>query len=202
MADNAPFEIIAAPMTVYWAPTGEAFPAIEDTPAGNWVSIGTNGDRNIKEAGVTITHEETVNLFRVVGSTGPVKALRTDEALRIALEIADLSLENYRHGLNRNAVTDVAAGGGAAGYRHVDLYMNHDVTQYALLLRSSYSPYGASWNSQYEIPVAVQIGSPSPIFEKGEPAGIALEFIALEDPDAATVGVRFGRLLSQDAAVV
>ena len=36
-----PFEIIAAPVTVYQAAIGEAMPAIDAVVAGNWATIGT-----------------------------------------------------------------------------------------------------------------------------------------------------------------
>ena len=197
-----PFEIIAAPFTVWIAPVGEAFPAIEDAPAGNWTKVGTNGDVNYTEDGVTVSHPQTVETFRPLGRTGPVKAFRTEEELRIAFTLADISLEQYAHALNQNAVTDVAPG-AAAGYRKIGLSRGRQVAQRALLIRGNESPYGegaaGDWNLQYEVPVAFQGGEPEPVYVKGEPAGLALEWMALDDPNAASDDERFGRLIAQDA---
>ena len=72
----------------------------------------------------------------------------------------------------------------------------------ALLLRGTYSPYGDGWNSQFEIPVVFQSGVPSPVFVKGVAAGLAFEYTALEDPNAATSADRFGKIVVQDEVVV
>ncbi|MEK7765274.1 MAG: hypothetical protein AAB368_03455 [bacterium] len=199
----APFEIVAAPFTLYWAAVGTAFPATPAVaPAAAWTLVGASGDRNYKERGVTVTHEQNVQLFRGLGSTGPVKAFRTSEALRISLELADITLEMYRLALNNNTVTDVAAISGVAGYRRIDLYQNLTVAQMALLVRGQ-SPYvDDAFKVDFRIPVVVQIASPAPVHMKGEPAGLALEFTALEDPNAATAAERFGRLFGQDAAAL
>ena len=57
--------------TVYLAPVGESMPDIVDTPAGNWSVLGTNGDDNYDEAGITITHSQTLVKKRTLGGTGP-----------------------------------------------------------------------------------------------------------------------------------
>lgn len=194
---SKPFEIIAAPFTVYWAPVGEAFPAIDAAPAGNWTKIGTSGDRNYSDEGVTIAHEQTVELFRSLGSTGPVKASRTEEGLIVRFTLWDMLLEQYRLALNSNAVATTAAGSGTAGFKALDTYRGLDVATMALLARGDVSPEGDAWKSQYELPVCFQSGSPEPVYAKGAPAGLALEFTALEDPDAATAAARFGRLKVQ-----
>jgi len=72
----------------------------------------------------------------------------------------------------------------------------------ALLVRGNVSGYGDGFKSQYEIPVCFQSGSPEPVYTKGEPAGLALEFTALEDPAAATPDMRFGRLVMQHQAAL
>ncbi len=197
----APFEIIAAPIKVYQAALGEAFPAVEAAVAGNWSLIGTTGDRNITEDGVTILHEDETERFYSIGGTGPQKVFRIREGLMVQFTLADISLEHYRLVLNANSVTDVAAGGGAAGFRRVDMYRGVGVTQHALLLRGTFSAYGDNWNTQFQIPACFQTGSPEPVFMKGLPAALAFEFTAIEDPNAATDAERFGRIIVQDAAV-
>lgn len=199
---SAPFEIISAPFTLYWAPVGESFPAIDATPAGNWVKVGTSGDRDYADEGVTVAHEQSIEKFRGAGSTGPRKVSRTEEDLMVRLTLWDISLEQYRLALNNVAVVATAAGSGTGGFKTITPYQGLDVALMALLVRGDFSAYGAGWKSQYEIPVCYQSGSPEPVFGKGAPAGLALEFTALEDPNAATAAERFGRLKVQHQAAL
>lgn len=191
------FEIIARPFTVYWAPVGESFPAIDAAPAGNWTKIGSSGDRNYTEEGVQVAHSQNIEQVRAAGGTGPIKAFRTEEGLAISFILMDMLLEQYKLALNNNAVATTAAGSGTAGYKELPVYQGQDVQTLALLIRGDVSPEGANWKSQYEVPVCFQSGSPEPVFQKGTPAGLALEFTALEDPDAASEDARFGRLVVQ-----
>lgn len=197
-----PFEIIAAPVTVYQAAIGEAFPLIDAAVVGNWAKIGTSGDRNITEDGVTVAHPDEVEMFYSVGGTGPQKVFRVREGFMCRFILADISLEQYRHVLNDNSVTDTAAASGVAGFREVDLYRGVTVSQVALLIRGTFSAYGDTWNTQFEIPNCFQTGSPEPVFQKGVPAGLAFEYTAIEDPLAATSADRFGRLVKQDATAL
>ncbi|MBZ0164567.1 MAG: hypothetical protein K8H74_17875 [Notoacmeibacter sp.] len=192
-----PYEIIAAPFDVYWAPVGEAFPAIDAAPAGNWALIGTSGDENYTEDGVTVAHSQAFSKTRAAGTTGPRKAFRIEEDLMIRLTLMDMTLEQYLHAMNGNTVTTTAAGAGTAGYKKLGLSQGLQTTTMALLIRGSASPYGASWNSQYEIPRCYQSGSPEAVFKKGDPVGLALEFTVLEDPNAASDDERFGLLITQ-----
>lgn len=201
MGNTAPFEIIAAPYELWIAAVGTAFPDVDAAPAAGWTKVGTLGKRNYDEEGVTVQHSETIETFTPAGATGPVKAFRTAEGLVISLTLADLSLEQYAHALNQNAITDVAAGAGTAGTKTIGLTRGLDVARRALLLRGE-SPYGDAMAMQYEVPIAFQSGSPEPSFRKGEPAMLALEFTALEDPGAATEAQRFGRLKAQTAPPV
>lgn len=201
MSNAKPYEIIAAPYTLWIAPVGTAFPAIDATPAGAWTKVGTSGDLNYTEDGVTVQHSQSVELWRSLGSPGPRKAFRTEEELRISLTLADVSLEQYALALNHNTVTTVAPGSGVAGKKTIGLSRGLDVPQRALLVRgNAASPYGETWNAQYEVPIAVQAAEPEVVFTKGEPASLALEWVALEDPQAASVAERFGRLVAQNAA--
>lgn len=198
MDNSAPFEIIAAPFTLYLAPVGTAFPAVDVAPGGAWVKVGTSGDRNYTEDGVTVQHSQTIEQFRAAGSTGPIKAFRTEEALLISMVLADVSLEQYALALNHNAITTTAAGAGVPGTKKAGLSRGAFVAQRALLVRGV-SPYGDAMDMQYEVPKAFQSGSPEAVYRKGEPAALALEFTALEDPGAASTAERFGRLVAQTA---
>ena len=191
-----PFEIIAAPFTVYKAPVGEPFPVIDAAPAGNWVKLGASGDRNLTEEGVTVGHTQAFNLARPAGATGPVKAVRTEEDLVIRLTLWDLRLEMYSYALNDNAVATTAAGSGTAGFKQIAIHRGVQVATFALLIRGDISPYGADWKSQYQVPYAYAGGNPEPVYAKNF-TGLAFEFMALEDPNAATEADRFGHLIQQ-----
>lgn len=199
MENTAPYEIISTPFTAYWAPVGTAFPDVDEAPGGSWTKIGTNGDLNYAEDGVTVQHEQDVSMFRALGSTGPRKAFRNSERQVVGFTLMDLSLEQYRQSLNQNTVTTTAAGVGSPGTKDIGLSRGLSVTEMALLLRADISPAGDGFAMQYEIPRAVEIGSPEVVFRNGEPAGLALEFETLEDTSASTEAERFGRLVIQTA---
>ena len=202
MSIQAPYEIVAQPFTLWVAAVAEAFPEIDEDPEAGWTKVGVSGDLNYTEDGVTITHSQTVEAWRALGSTGPRKAFRTEEELRIAMTLADLTLEAYTLALNYNTVTPVVADVDTGGYKSMGLSRGLDLPQRALLVRGGGSPYGAgtvqTWNMQYEVPIAVQVSEPEVVFVKGEPAALALEFMALEDPAAASADERFGRILAQN----
>lgn len=197
--NSVPYEVIAAPYTLYLAVVGTTFPLIDATPAVAWVKVGTSGDLNYDEgAGVVVEHSQTTNKWRSVGDAGSRKIFRTEEDMAISLKLVDVTLEQYKLALNHNTVTTVAAGVGTAGYRKVGLSRGFDIATHALLVRGNVSPYGEDWNSQYEVPRAAQTGSPSVMLsKKGEPAGLDLKWEALVD-STASAAERFGRLISQD----
>jgi hypothetical protein len=200
MSESAPYEVVAQPFEAYRAPVATVFPEIQAEPSEDWDIIGTSGDRNYSEDGVTIQHTQSVEEFRSLGSVGPIKAFRTEEGLRISFVLHDVSLEQYARSLNDNTVTTVPAAGTSGGYKKVGLSRGRVMSEFALLLRGSgASPYGPDWNVQYEVPKVVQVGEAEVVYQKGEPAGIQLEFLALEDPDAASEDERFGRLIAQNA---
>ena len=197
---SQPFEIVAAPFTLWVGAEGVTFPDVDETPGAEFTKVGTSGDLNYTEDGVTIAHAQTVEMFRALGSTGPRKAFRTEEDLRVSLVLADVSLEQYALAMEYNTVTTTAAGVGSPGYKSLGLSRGLNVARRALLVKGiDSSPYGTGWGSQYEIPVAVQVGEPEVVYVKGEPAGLALEFSVLEDPLASTTDERFGRYVGQNA---
>jgi hypothetical protein len=192
-----PYEVIAAPFTAWVAEVGTAFPLIDAAPSGSWSKVGTSGDLNYMDDGVTIEHAQSVEKWRSLGDTGPRKVFRTEEDLMIRLILADITLEQYMHALNMNAVTTVAPG-AEAGYKWIGLSRGSSIAQRSLLVRGP-SPYGDDWTLQYEVPIAFQTGEPEVVYRKDTPAGLALEWTAIIDPDAATAVERFGRLLAQHA---
>jgi hypothetical protein len=196
-----PFEIVGSPLSLWLAPLGTVFPLIDVAPAVAWKLIGTNGTANQDDSGVVVSHSQKVEVARPAGRTGPVKAWTSEEDFMISIGLWDISLEQYQYALAGVAPTTVAAGVGTAGYKKIGLSRGVEVTQYALLARGV-SPYGDSYNAQFEVPRVYQSGSPKPKFGKGKPAGLDLEFSALEDLAAGSASERFGRLIAQHAAAL
>src|SRR4051812_30811466 len=121
MNNSLPYEIIAAPFDVYFAPVGTAFPLIDVAPAAPWAKVGSSGDLNYFAEGVKVKHSQSIERWRALGDAGSRKAFRTEEDLMISLILADLTLEQYAHALNGNAVAVTAAGVGTAGYKKIGL---------------------------------------------------------------------------------
>ena len=195
-----PFEIVMSPFEV-WLSASEAWPDLDETPSGAWAKLGTNGKYNLAEDGVTVAHEQSISTHRTLGSTGPVKAARTEEDLRISLILEDMTAEEYGKVLNNVTAVDVPAESGVPGHREITLRQGPDVSEFKMLIKGP-SAYGDAWAAQYQIPRVIQFGNPSPVFNKGDAVGLACEFLALEDPDAATEAERFGKLLVQDATAL
>ncbi len=196
MQNAIPYEVLGAPFTAWFAPVGTAFPDVDIDPAGPWAKIGSSGDLNYFQEGVTVEHSQTINPFRAAGDTGSRKVFRTEEDLKIRLMLADLTLEQYKHALNENTITTVAAAPGTPGTKSIGLSRGTAVATMALLVRGP-SPYMADGIAQFEVPRAAQSGNPAPVFRNGEAAGLALEWTALVDTTAATADEYFGRLVAQ-----
>jgi|SRR5690606_24641249 len=200
MANTVPYEIIAAPFTLWVAPVGTAFPAVDDAPTDPWVKIGTSGNLNYdSDTGVVVSHPQSINKFRGLGDSGPRKVFRGEEDLIIRIALADVTPEQYAQAINGNAVTDTPPGSGTAGTRKLGLSRGFTVNTVALLVRGDASPYGATGVMQYEVPIAAQVGNPEVVYRKDQAALLQLEWHALVDPNAASVDERFGRLVAQDA---
>lgn len=187
-------EIIGAPLTVWLAPVGTAFPTIGAAPAVAWIRLGTNGDRNYDNSGVEVIHGKVYEKVRTAGASGPVKAFLTEEDLMFRLTMLDVTIEQYAYALNNNAVTTVAPGAGTPGHRSIGLSEDVGRTAEFALLARGLSPYDPALSMQFEVPRCYQSGAPNPVFRKGTPAGLQLTFEALENTLAATPQQRFGTL--------
>lgn len=202
MSNNSvPYEIIAAPYEVWVAPVNTAFPDVDEAPLSPWAKVGTSGDLNYTDEGVTVAHSHTFEKFRASGDLGARKVFATEEDLMISLALADMTLEQYRLALNNNPITTTSASSGVPGTKKIGLSLGISVATYALLVRGP-SPYGDNMGSQYEVPRAAQSGNPSVTGGRGTPRSLALEWTALVDPNAASDDERFGRLICQTAAAL
>lgn len=204
MSNTVPYEVIAAaPIAIYVAPVGTAFPDLDDDEGDfnvAWVKLGSNGDLNYDDGGgVAIDFPQSTTKWRALGESGSRKIFRTEEDCMVKVKVVDLTLEQLKYALNGNSVTTVAAGSGTKGYKKIGLSRGLEVATYAVLIRLLVSPYGADWIGQYEFPRAAQTGSPSTVYKKSEPAGLELQWDALVDPTASSEDERFGRLIFQHA---
>jgi hypothetical protein len=191
-------EILAAPLTLWLGPVGTAFPLIDAAPgtfSDAWTMVGTNGDVNYDSTGITVTHNKTFATWTSVGSTAPIKAWCTNEALEIAVVLADLSPEQYALAMNDVPVTTVAATSEVAGEMDFPLLGGYQVATFALLARGL-SAVDNTLNAQYAVPCVYQSANPAPVFKLGAPAELALTYTTLLDPN----GNGFGEYQQQTAA--
>jgi len=188
-----PFEIIGAPLTLWAAPIGTAFPIISAAPGAAWTRLGTNGDRNYENGGVTVNHSRSYDKVRTAGATGPVKAFLSEEDLMFGVTLLDITLEQYAYALNGNTITTVAPATGVPGTKRIGLSEAPGLTREYALLARGLSPYNEALPLQFEVPRCFQSGSPQPVFRKGgSGAGLALQFTALENLSATSAEERFG----------
>ena len=193
------YEVIAAPYTVYVAPVGTAFPHLGDDVGGSWTKVGTSGDLDYQDEGVTVEHLQTIKLFRGLGSPAPLKAFLDEEGLLLRIMLADMTLEAYGLALNNQTPATTAAG-NKVGFKTVGLSRGSVLAERSLLVRSLRgSGYGVDWKSQYEVVRAVQSGQPRVVHRRADATALDLEWTALQDPNASTVHERFGRLRQQNA---
>ena len=190
--------IVNGPLSLYFASVGTAFPLVDDDPPTGFTLIGTSGAKNYMEDGVAIAMNQSIEMFRGLGSTTALKAFRTEEDLVITVQMADLTLAEVRRALNENAVTNTPAASGIPGTDEIKLDRGVDVNTIALLVRGiGKSAQFEGGNLQFEFDKVYESGSQELTFVKGEPAGVLLEFHALED-DSGNVG----RWFNQDAAAL
>lgn len=193
-----PLEIIAAPYKVWVAATDASFPAVDEDPDAAWTRLGSSGDGNYGDDGVTVQHNQEIEKWRGQ-SVQPVKAFRTSEDLVVAFTLHDLSAEQYALILNDADVTQTAAGTGQAGTDEFPLARGGLVAVHKVLVRGL-SPAGEDFVAQYEVPRAYEGNSQEVQHQKGTPAGLACEWHALADLDATDDRDRFGTLRIQTAA--
>lgn len=190
-----PQELLSGYLTLWIAPVGTAVPVLDTAPASPWVLLGTNGAADYDPAGLTVTHNQTVQTFTPVSLTAPNAVWRTAEQLEIAVTLADTSATQYAAALNDVAVTTISASVSGVGESDVPLLMGPSVALFALLARGT-SALNQTMNAQYAVPAAYQSGSPAPVYKLGAPAELALTFAALYDPN----GGGFGKFQQQSAA--
>lgn len=180
--------LVAGPMDIYFAPVGEAFPAIDQAPAGNWALVGTSGKKNYTEDGVVVNTNQTLEQWRG-SNTVPRKVFRTEEDIVVVVTMADLSIDQVRRALNENSITSVASAVGVAGNDEINLNRGAKVNTIALLVRGTgNSADFEGGNVQFELNEVYEGASQEIALAKGGPAALQLEFHAIEDA-SGNVGV-------------
>ncbi len=189
MAAQDPREIVVGALTLYLAPAVEVEDDLGTTPTGNWSLFGTTGDENYSEAGIVITHSQTIRQSFAVGATGPLKANRQQEQLAIGLSLMDLSVAQYTKVLNNTTKTTDTT----PNIDYIGLRRGLDVTVLSLIAQGiGLSPSGA-FDLQFYVPRVYQSADPALTFSKDAEAMLACVFTALEHQSAATEEERFGR---------
>lgn len=188
-----PYEILTGVGKLYIAPTGTAFPAVNETPGASWRDLGDTQD------GVKVKLGEKINEVTVDQETAPIKATRSEESLIIETSLAEATLENLADVLGQT-VTDTPAASGTIGTRKVRLYRGQTVKTFAFLFRGT-SAYG-DYPSQYELPYGYVSGEVEMENTKEGNQKIKVEFHNLLNPNAASDEDKFGHLVMQDAAAL
>ena len=196
-------EIVSAPLEVYVAPVGTAFPATPATaPAVAWKKLGVNGNKDQTEDGLTIGRSQDVETIYGAGSTRALKKSRNRDDTVITFSLMDTTLETITQIIRgvddpTTYVTDTAAGAGTVGYRSASLDRDENVNEVAVLVRGKASAYGPDFDAQFEIARAAFDGDQSMTYRKGPPASIGVQLTALDNPSGTAV-----RLVMQDAVAI
>jgi len=190
----APFELVNGPVTIYYAAVGTAAPNVAVDPDGSWSTLGTNGDKNYGDDGVTLTPSRDYAYQMVLGSTAPQKAFLQEQGYTVNVPLVDMTAETMARIMNGAAVSDMAASSGEGGHRSFDLMISDDVSELAILIRGK-SPYADDMSAQHWIPRCHVSDVGDYGYIKGEAATYDVEFTALEH---STHG--FGKYYAQDEA--
>lgn len=175
----APHEVVAAPLTVYLAPVGTSFPLIDDLPASfgvEWEVLGTQGDENYDDEGVTVAHTEETEDFTPAGATMPTKRFRTGESYMISLNLVDVSPDQYAKVMNDASVSEVVAASGVAGEKSFPLFRGDQVASFAVLGRGM-SGVDNDLFAQFEIASAFVSVNGDANFNKGTPVALPVEIM-------------------------
>lgn len=198
MPNSVPYEIVGLPADIYIAAVGAAFPDIDATPnPAAWTKLGTDGSLNYTPDGVKAGQPQSFNIWRSLGSAAPRKVFRTEEDGKYGVDVADMTLETFAQVMG-NTVTPSTSVPGTADYKKIGLSRGLTIATVALLIRvTGGSPYMEDGNLQYEIPRAQYTGSPEVTWRRSDPAILAMEWMALVDPDAASADEQLGRIVAQ-----
>jgi hypothetical protein len=138
---------------------------------------------------------QKVELTRTDQRTGPVKAARGEESLKLKTKLVEHTHENLGDVIGA-AVTDTPPGSGTIGTRSINMYRGGVVQEFAFVFLG-FSPYMDA-DAAYYVPRGY-FDMDALKFDKAKNAPIPITFEALEDLNASSADERFGYLIAQDA---
>ena len=191
MSGNAPFEMIrGVPLDIWLGPVAEAIPDVDNTPAGNFVTIGkTDGDQTLDVQGPNTYWSDNTQ-------QGDTAAVRPHEMVICTFTLIDLTLENQARIMD--SVSDVTTDAGPPSVRQMPLQRGGVPANYVMLMRSlTASPYGA-FPAMYVLPIGTFDSIEPLTFGQDQRAEFAVEFHVMADPTQAA-GDEMGYLIAQDA---
>ena len=198
--------LVFQPFIVMAAAVGTAFPGVWLTAAqvkalADWslVADGTEQEdgKPISESGLTVTRNQTVDLYRTYGTLAPVKSRRSSQDLMVGFNSPDMTLETLTRLINNASVTSVAnVTPGESSHKEIDLSAGAAVAEVALMVWGNISGYSESFNGMYQVFRAVQTSSPALAYVKNALTEAEFSFQALKDP---TNGL--SKMLHQDADI-
>ncbi len=193
-------EIIAAPFTIWIAPVGTAFPAVDVAPGEAWTLLGKHGARSATSEGVVFVHDRQWASSTPAAETGESIAFIERESLKVQLSVFDLTLEQFQLILGQNAIISTAAGPTTPGTASIGLALKAGAASELSVMMRGPSPYDEALSAQYELPRCCETGSPRVRYTRGKASELAVELRALIDPAATSAETRFGRLVAVTAA--
>lgn len=168
---------------LYTHAPGTPMPTLSADPvSAGWSDLGPIA------GGVRVEREQTLEEHFIDAETGPVDVTRTAEALVVEANLAEATLD--RLAVAMGAAAPTPSGGPPPG-ESLAPYRGAEVTKLALLFRAN-SPEGPGKRAQTYIPRGYFAGDVGLAHRSDELTVIPVEFRALVDEDAPTVGERFG----------
>lgn len=177
--------------TVWVAPVGTAFPAVDETPAAAWFQIGTDGSKSYSEDGITLRRNVSVERIRTLGTTMVRKAAITEADFEVEFSVVDMAPDQVllAMGGDEADVTNVPSAVGVPGTDTIVVPTSPTPVQRAVLVRLDGSPAGPSFLTQVQIQVAIQTGGGEATMSKGNAMMFQHIWTALEPASGEAVEI-------------
>ena len=180
-------DIIIAPATIYYAPTGEPLPSMDtidfgEAWGGNWINMGYT------LTPISLEYKQDLFTLMVEQVTLPIKRLRMSEEVTIETSLAEINTTNLNVVLD-GTVTTVAAGSSIRAKEYLQAGGKTSLLERAWGFEGLLKLDGASSNIPLPIRVFLYKGNASingkMEFAKKNAVGIPLHIQALGDSSKA-----------------
>lgn len=193
---SAPYEVqLAADVSVYYAPFGEAEPDVvtDEDPAtvGDWALLADC--EHITEDGIVLRSNTQIQVVRSLCGINATKVSFTAKDLAFEFRVMDTRLEAVALADGQDPATAIDTG--TANQKRLEFNSNPIPQGLSLLFRWGQSGYGDNMRSQIWLPSAVQSGDGGPTWSKTIPWGMNHVWTALK-----TSGNPIGRFDEQTVA--